>query len=64
MGYVVLYTLEFLADQTLCQLVNASALKESRTTTIQGDNIGVLTNMTVVSTLASKLLSGPGQLMA
>ena len=56
MGYVVLYTLEFLADRTLCQLVNASALKESRTTTIQGDNIGVLTNMTVVSTLASKLL--------
>jgi hypothetical protein len=31
------------------QLVNASALKESRYSTKQGDDIGVLTNMTVVS---------------
>jgi hypothetical protein len=51
MGYAVLLAIGLLANHLLCQLVNASALKESRATTIQGDNIGVLTNMTVVSTL-------------
>jgi hypothetical protein len=56
MGYAVLLALRLLANCPLRQLVNASALKESRATTIQGDNIGVLTNMTVVSTLPSELL--------
>jgi len=64
MGYAVLLALGLLANRPLCQLVNASALKESRATTIQGDNIGVLTNMTVVSTLPSELPYGLDQLTA
>ena len=35
--------------------MNASALEESRVSTKQGDDIGVLTNMTVVGQIPNKL---------